>query len=243
MISDHVCRNRSSVRRVVTALLLLTVCVEVYVIAGRRVDLPRTPMTADSFLVDGLTRGVSVTQTMTIRAGGFNEVVFSVAPIGEVHVGKLNWSLREVQLVVSGEAVTSEDRFLYRDVVDARAVLEAGELVLRFPVIDESKRRSYRLDIWPADPRVQNGVGLWATDGGPWTEGGSMFIDGLNGFSEFVYEARATRVTVWDELRHYFGGLGVMAFLLLTMCAHGALFAVIQALGASSLSATDGVLS
>ncbi len=243
MTSDDTCRSRSGVRKVVTVFLLSTVCVEAYVIAGRRFELPRTPMTADSFLVDGLTRGVSVTQTMTIRAGGFNEVVFSVASIGEVHVGKLNWSLREVQRVAYGETVTSEDRFLYRDVVDARAVLEAGELMLRFPVIDESKGRSYRLDIWPADARVQNGIGLWATDGGPWTEGGSMLVNGLSGFSEFVYEARATRVTVWDDLRHYFGGLGLMAFLFLAMCAHGALFAVIQALGMAPPLAAGGIIS
>ena len=70
-----------------------------------------------------------------------------------------------------------------------------------------------------------------------------MFVNRLSGFSEFVYEARATRVTVWDDLRHHFGGLGLMAFLLLAMCAHGALFAVIQALGMPSLLATDGVIS
>jgi len=242
MISHHLHGNQSCPRKVGAALFLLMVCIEVYVIVGRRVELPRTPMTEDSFLVDGLTKGVGVTQTMTIRAGGFNEVVFSVAPVGEIHLGKLNWSLREVQRVVYRGTVTSEDRFLYRGVVRAQAVLGAGELALRFPVIDESKGRSYRLDIWPADARVQNGIGLWATDG-RWTEGGSMFINGLSGFSEFVYEARATRVTVWGDLRHYFGGLELMAFLLLAVCAHGALFAVIQALGMRSPLATDGVVS
>ncbi len=243
MTSDHFGSSQSSLRKVGAVFFLLAVCVEIYVIAGRKVELPRTPLKAESFLVDGLTRGVGVAQTMTIRAGGFNEVVFSVAPIGEVHLGKLNWSLREVQPGAYGETAISEGRFLYRNVVDARAVLEAGELVLRFPVIDESKGRSYRVDIWPADARVQNGVGLWATDGGPWTEGGSMFVNRLRGFSEFVYEARATRVTVWDDLRHHFGGLGLMAFLLLAMCAHGALFAVIQALGMPSPLATDGAIS
>ena len=242
MTSHHLRGNQSCLRRVGAALFLLVVCIEVYLIVGRRVELPRTPLTEDSFLVDGLTRGVGVTQTMTIRAGGFNEVVFSVAPIGEIHLGKLNWSLREVQPGAYRGTMTSEDRFLYRGVVRAQAVLGAGELVLRFPVIDESKGRSYRLDVWPADARVQNGIGLWAT-GGPWTEGGSMFINGLSGFSEFVYEARATRVTVWGDLRHYFGGLELMAFLLLAVCAHGALFAVIQALGMRSPLATDGVVS
>jgi hypothetical protein len=70
-----------------------------------------------------------------------------------------------------------------------------------------------------------------------------MFVNGISGFSEFMYEARATRVTVWDDLRHYFGGLELMAFLFLAMCAHGALFAVIQALGMRSPLATDGVVS
>ncbi len=252
MVSEHARGNPRRSRTAGAALFFLVLCVEIYVIAGSRVELPRTPLTGNSFLVDGLAKGVGISQTTTIRAGGFNEVVFSVAPIGEVHSGKLNWSLHEVERVSYGRCdpqnpcertVEREDRFLYRDVVRAQAVLEAGELVLRFPVIDESKGRSYRLDVWPADARVQNGIGLWATDGWPWTEGGSMLVNGLGGFSEFVYEARATRVTVWDDLRHYFGGLGLTALLFLAVCAHGALFAVIQVLGTPSPLATDGVVS
>ena len=230
MTTDRVHRDQSG--KTATALFLLVLCCEIYLIAGRSVDLPRTPLTADSFLVDGLTRGVSVTQTMTIMAGGFNEVVFSVAPIGEVHVGKLNWSLHEIQRIADGATTRTEDRLLFRDVVHARAVLEAGELLLRFPVVNESRGRAYRLDIWPVDARSQSGVGLWATDGS-WTDGGSMFVNGLSGYSEFVFEARATRVTVLDSLRHHFSGIGFAAFLLFAVCAHGAVFVVFRALAAS----------
>jgi hypothetical protein len=238
MNSDHARGNQNRSRQAGAVFFLLVFCVEIYVIAGRAVELPRTPLTADSFLVDGLSRGVGVTQTMTVRAGGFNEVAFSVAPIGTVHAGKLNWSLREIQRVAYAGTVRSEERFLYRGVVRAQAVFKTGELVLTFPVIDESNGRSYRLDIWPVDVRAQNGIGLWATDGS-WNDGGSMFVNGLSGYSEFVFEARAARVTVWDRLRHHFGGLGFVAFLLLTACAHAALFAVLWILAVPSPLETD----
>ena len=247
MTTEQARAGESRATKVGAMLFLLAMCGEIYVVAGRNVELPRTPLTADSFLVDGLTKGVGVTQTMTVKAGGFNEVVFGVAPIGDAHTGKLNWSLHEIRRVSYGTSdlhwqrmVKNEERFLYRDVVEAQAVVRTSELALRFPVIEESAGRSYRLDIWPADARVQNGIGLWATDG-LWTDGGSMFVNGLSGYSEFVFEARATRVTVWDSLRHYFGGLGFVIFLLLGACAHGALFVVLRALATLSLVPTGGL--
>ncbi len=202
------------------ALVLIT---ETYLVAGRAVGLPRTPLNAASFLVDGLSKGHRVSQTMKLGAGGFNEIRLRASPLGETYSGELTWALYEVGII------EGEERFLYRDVIPARVAIREATFAFRFPVIDESAGRWYRLDIWMEEANPQNGIGLWATDG-RWSGGGSMFINDQSAFAELVFETRAIRATVWARLRHHFSGLGLVGLVLLAACTHGAFFIILHAL-------------
>ncbi len=202
------------------AVVLIT---ETYFLVGRAVELPRTPLMPDSFLVDDLAKGHRVSQTMKIGAGGFNEIRLRASPLGATPSGDVTLALYEAGII------EGEERFLYRDVIPVRVVIREPTFVFRFPVIDESAGRWYRLDIRMAEANPQNGIGLWATDG-RWSGGGSMLINDQSAYAELVFETRATRVTAWARLRHHFGGLGLIGFVFLAACAHGAFFIILHSL-------------
>ena len=202
------------------AVVLIT---ETYFLVGRAVELPRTPLMPDSFLVDDLAKGRRVSQTMKIGAGGFNEIRLRASPLGATPSGDMTWALYEVR------SIEGEERFLYRDVIPARVAIREPTFAFRFPVIDESAGRWYRLNIWMEEANPQNGIGLWATDGRS-SGGGSMSINDQSAFAELVFETRAIRATVWARLRHHFGDLGLIGLVLLAACAHGAFFIILHAL-------------
>ena len=231
MTNDHRRHEGSLLKKVIVILGALVLMTEAYVVAGRAVGLPRTPLHPESFLVDGLAKGYRVSQTMRLGAGGFNEIRLTASSLNATQFGALTWALYDQSRV--GEA-----RFLYRDIIPTRVAVRDPTFALRFPVIDDSAGRWYRLDIWMSDPNPQNDIGLWAT-GGRWSGGGSMFVNGVSAYSELVFETGATRTTTWARLRHHFGGLGLIGFLLLAACAHGAFFMIVHALTTTPPSLAD----
>ena len=211
-------------------LAALVLAAEAYLVVGRAVGLPQTPLKTDSFLVDNLAKGHRVSQTMRIGAGGFNEIRLRASPLGATHSGEVTLALYEVPRDVEGGVIMEgEERFVYRDVIPARVAVSEPTLAFRFPVIDESAGRSYRLDIQMSEPNPQNGIGLWATDG-RWSGGGSMFINGQSAYAELAFETQATRATTWARLRHHFRGVRLAGLIMFALCAHLALFAILYAL-------------
>ncbi len=202
---------------------------EVYLVVGRSVGLPRVPRTAESFEVEGLARGHRVSQTFLLGAGGFDGVRLSTAVRGASHDGAIALELYEVPRDRDGVVIDGAQRLLFRDRVPVRTVIREPTFLFRFPAIDGSAGHFYRLDVWMPEPRNDDGVSLWATDG-RWSEGGSLFINGQSGYAELVFETHATRATVWGRLRHRFGRRGLAALLLLVVGAHGALVVVIRSL-------------
>ncbi len=212
-------------RRSRTAVLILGVLVlatETYFVAGRVVGLPRTRLQADSFLVDDLAKGHSVSQIMRIGAGGFNGIRLSASPLGATDSGAVILALYE------GGRIEDEGRLVYRDVVPVRVVIREPTFAFRFPVIDDSAGGAYRLDIWMSEANPENGIGLWATPGR--SSGGSMYINGRSAYASLVSETRATRATVWARLRHPLGGVSLIGLVLMAACAHGVFFMVLHAL-------------
>lgn len=220
MTNDARCQGKRR-SRTTNAILGVLVATELYAVAGRAAGLPRTPLKADSFLVDGLARGDRVSQTMRIGAGGFSEIRLSASPLGTMESGDVVFTLYEMG------AVEGEGRFLYRDVVPVRAVVRDLTFAFGFPVVDNSATRPYRLDIQMSVANPQNGIGLWATHG---LAGGSMYINGRSASASLVSETRATRATVWARLRHRFSGFELAGLVLMAACAHGLLFMLLQAL-------------
>ena len=209
-------------------LAALVLAAEAYFVVGRAVGLPRTPLKTDSFLDDNLAKGHRVSQTMDVGAGGFNEIRLKAAALGGPPSGEVTMALYEVARDVEG-GVEGSERFIYRDVIPARGAIREPTFAFRFPVIDNSAGRSYRLDIRMLEANPRNGFGLWATEG-RWSGGGSMFVNDQSAYAELVFETGATRATAWARLRHRFGGLGLMGLVLLAACAHAALFVILYAL-------------
>jgi len=134
--------------------------------------------------------------------------------------------------------VGGAERLLFRDRVSVDTATRHPTFLFAVPPIDESDRRSYRVDVWMPEPRPAAGIGLWATEGRS-SEDGSLFINGLSGYAELVFEARATRATVWARLRHRFGGAGLTLLLLLAAGAHAALFVGLRAIAAGAHAFTE----
>ncbi len=228
-------------------LAALVLAAEVYFIVGRAVGLPRTPLTADSFLDDNLAKGHRVSQTMKIEAGGFNEIRLRASPLGATRSGEVTLALYEVPrdeseidlwrgrsratgVNIMGELIMEgEEQLVYQDVIPASIAVSEPTFAFRFPVIDESAGRSYRLDIQMSEPNPQNGIGLWATDG-RWSGDGSMFINDQSAYAELVFETQATRATTWARLRYHVRGLRLVGLIMFAICAHLVLFAILYAL-------------
>ncbi len=224
--------NRSSVRgvrRVLLIVAVLALAAETYLVAGRVVGVPRVPMTPDSILVDGLGKGHRISQTFLLRAGGFHGVRISVSASDASMQGEVALALYEVERDLDGGVVDGQQRFLFRNGFPLRVVTGEPTFLFRFPEIDASAGRSYRLDVWIPEPRPEHDVSLWAIEG-RWSEGGSLFVNGQSAYAELVFETLATRGTVWARLRHQFGGAALAALLFLAAGAHVALFVGVRAL-------------
>ena len=233
-------------RRIGAALLaaaVITLATETYlVVADRTVSGARVPRTDQSFLVEGLGQGHRISQTFVMRADGLDEIRLNAVAQGETDEGELALALYEVTRDQESAAVGGAERLLFRDRVAVDTATRHPTFLFAVPPIDESGGRSYRVDIWMPEPRPAAGIGLWATDGRS-SEGGSLFINGLSGYAELVFEAWATRATVWAGLGHRFGGFGLTLLLILAAVAHAALFVGLRAVVASAAMAGTGVLA
>ena len=220
-------RRLASTAIVVLAAFLFAL--EIYLVTRPVDGLPRTPVRTDTFLTDGLAKGYRVSQTMKIEAGGFDEILLRASPVGETHLGKMALALYEIETVEGEERFSGEERFLYRDVVPVRVALSQPTFMFKFPAIDESAGRWYRVEIWMANTYSQNEIELWATPG-RWSAGGSLFINDLSAYAELVFETRASRrATVGASLLHHFGTVGAAVLLVLAACAHIAFYMTLYA--------------
>ncbi len=215
------------------AATVITLATETYlVVADRTVSGARVPRTDQSFLVEGLGQGHRISQTFVMRADGLDGIRLNAVAQGETE-GELALALYEVTRDQESAAVGGAERLLFRDRVAVDTATRHPTFLFAVPPIDESAGRSYRVDIWMPEPRPAAGIGLWATDGRS-SEDGSLFINGLSGYAELVFEARATRATVWAGLGHRFGGFGLTLLLILAAVAHAALFVGLRAVVASA---------
>ena len=234
-------RCPASTAIVVLAMVLCTV--EIYLLTRPVGGLPQTPVKTETFLTDALAKGHRVSQTMKIDAGGFDEILLRASSVGDTHLGKLVLALYELEtIVLNGEEhFSGAERFLYRDVVPEDVAISEPKFRFRFPVIDESAGRWYRLEIRMANRNVQSEIELWATPG-RWSGGGSLFINDQSGFAELVFETRASRrATVWDSLWHHFGEVAVVTLMVLVMLMHLSFFAILYAFMAFPASANNQI--
>ena len=221
--------TKHQARAVIVAIAAFLLVMEVYLVNRPVEGLPQTPLQADSFLTDALAKGYRVSQTMKIEAEGFDGILLRASLVGDTHLGEMALALYEVETVENSgeEQFSGEERFLYRDVVPVRAVLNEPTFIFKFPVIDESAGRWYRLEILMANTNSQNEIELWATPG-RWSGGGSMFVNDESAYAELVFETRASdRATVWARVRHHISGVGLIALLVLAVCTHAAFFMIL----------------
>ncbi len=177
-----------------SVVLIGLVAVEAYLVLGWSSKTTGVPLRPGSFVIRDLEAGYRVSQTMTLGAGGFREVVVYPAPVTNSHRGALVFELFEVLKDADGRMLPGPERLEYREVVPARALVEVPRFSFRFPEIADSSGRAYRVDIWVKDPRFPGGVGLWAT-GGRWSDGGSLLINDQSAFAELVFDTHASRAS------------------------------------------------
>ena len=223
---------RDTGRRACAALLAvaaITLATEAYLaVADRTISGARVDRTDESFLVDQLGKGARIGQTFMMRANGLDGIRLNVVAQGKTAEGEFALALYEMTRDEES-AVGVAERLLVQDRVSVDLATRHSTFLFAFPAIDESYGRSYRVDISMPEPQPTAGIGLWATDGRS-SEDGSLFVNGVSGYSELVFEARATRPTVWTGLRHRFGWPGLTLLLLLAAGAHAALFVGLRAI-------------
>ena len=221
------------------AAAVATLATEAYlVVADRTASGARVSRTDQSFLVNGLGQGHRIGQTFLMRADGLDGIRLNAVAKGDTDDGELALALYEVTRDQESAAVVGAEHLLFQDRVAVDTATRYPTFLFAFPPIDQSYGRSYRVDIWMPEPRPAAGIGLWATEGRS-SEDGTLLINGLSGYAELVFEARATRATVWARLRHRFGGVGLTLLLLLAASAHAALFVVLHAIAAGPDARTE----
>jgi hypothetical protein len=216
------------------AATVTTLATEAYlVVADRTVIGARVSRTDQSFLVDGLGQGHRLGQTFVMREDGLDGIRLNAVAQGETDEGEIALALYELprESATAGDA----ERLVFQDRVAVDTATRGPTFLFAFPPVAESDGRSYRVDIWMPEPRPAAGIGLWATEGRS-SENGSLFINGLSGYAELVFDAQATRATVWSRLQHRFGGAGLTLLLALAAVAHAALFVGLRAIVAGGLA-------
>ena len=216
--------RKCRVRAAIVVFCAVVLAMEIYLVLQPVDGLPWTPFTSDSFLVEGLSKGHRVSQTMLIETDGFDEILFRASRIGEPRSGEVVLALYETATGNRGE------QFLYGDIVPVSLITSQPTFVFRFPEIDESADRWYRLDMWMSNTHSQDEIDVWATPG-RWSGGGSLFINEQSGYADLVFETRASRrATVWDNLWLRFGRLRLTLFLTLAACVHLAFCMILHTL-------------
>ena len=206
----------------IVVLVTLLFTMEVYLVTRPVDGLPQTPVKTNTFLTDALAKGHRVSQTMKIGTGGFDEILLRASAVGDTHVGEMVLLLYEIKTIaIEGEErFLGEEQLLYRDFIPVRTAVSKPTFTFKFPAINESAGRWYRLEIRMATGNSPGEVELWATPG-RWSGGGSLFINEQSGYAELVFKARASeRATVWASLWNRFGGVGVIALMLLLTFMH-----------------------
>ena len=221
--------------RSVLVLVLLWMTQVVVLVAGlfHRTGVPRVPSWAGDHLTPEITEGRVISQTMALQAPGFHEITIQAEAVSSETGGLVRFGLIELTR-------DDEERLVRSRSVPAGEGLADPEYTIRFDALMQSAGQRYRLDVMMPGTPAGQGIVLRAADG-RWTNGGSIFVNGQEGFSEIVFATDATHATPWGRLVHHFlnepGRHVALAIILplfgLSQIAAIAIWSVTLAAGAS----------
>jgi len=92
-----------------------------------------------------------------------------------------------------------------------------------------SAGRRFRLKVRSDPAKPVTGVGLWATDG-RWSDGGTLFVAGREGYAELVFSVRATTGAVSACLARRFASPALVGLGLLVLLIHALVFVLFNGL-------------
>jgi hypothetical protein len=175
----------------VTAAMLLAW--EVYAIFLAQYGTPSVKPARSRFWVGEIAGGVSVSQTFTLEAAGFNRIVIRARPYGRAASGQIVFELRE--MAPGGE------RLLYRVAKPATTVTASGTYTVRFSPIQESAHRSYRFVVTAPRARPGEGIALLANNEESYPLG-ALFVGDREQWGDLVFEAGASRATIFTGVEY-----------------------------------------
>ena len=166
---------------------------EIHVIFLAEYGTPFSKPVHARFMTTEVAGDVAVSQTMTLWAAGFNRIVIHARPYGKSVSGEVVFELTE--LVPEGE------RPVFRTVRPAAEVTAADAYALRLPPIEDSARRTYRLQLTAPRTRPGEGITLLATreDGCPQ---GALFVGNREQWGDLAFETSASRATIFSGVEH-----------------------------------------
>ena len=156
--------------------------------------LPSVARDATSFHPPEVRTGVTVSQRFRVEAPGFSSVAVGFEPNPDTR-RDASVTLALWQLDYDG----SESLAVRRE-LGVTDLSPDGWLRLEFPPIRQSAGRDYRLDVSMPGAEPGTGLRLWAAEGRH-TGGGTLLVNGTDGFAELVFTTGATPATLWGRLR------------------------------------------
>lgn len=172
--------------------VVAAIAFEVYLLFVQAHGTPRTSGAGASWV--GELAGAKVySQTIRIDASGWYEIAFRARPHESQVQGD---AVIEIVDVLS----QGTERLLFRRVIPAAELVKSSWYRHRFPPLDDTAGRLFRLDVRLPTTPAGFGLALAKTYDNPYRQG-ALYIEGRERWEDLVFTTRATRATVFGNLQ------------------------------------------
>jgi hypothetical protein len=166
---------------------------EAYTIFLAQYGTPFSRPVHAQFMATEVAGDVTVSQTMTLEAPGFDRIVVHARPYGRRVSGEVVFELREL--------APGGPRLVFRTVRPAAEVTASDSYAVRLPPIEESAHRTYLLQIAAPRTRPGEGIALLAIREDAYPQGAS-FVGSREQWGDLVFETSASRATIFSGVEH-----------------------------------------
>lgn len=172
--------------------VVAAIALEAYLLFFHVHGTPRTS-TAGATWVGELAGAKVYSQTLRIDASGWYEIAFRAKP----HESQVRGDAVIEIVDVMGPGT---DRLLFRRVIPAAELVKSSWYRHRFPAIDDTAGRLFRLDVRLPTTPAGFGLALAKTRDNPYRRG-ALYVEGRERWEDLVFTTRATRATVFGNLQ------------------------------------------
>ncbi len=154
--------------------------------------------------VGDLADGLTVEQTFRPTTPGLDGVAIRFHRLRADGTGRI-----EVSVEDGGNAGhvgnAGSPRLVQNEAWDVPSIQDEGWQWIRFPSIDDSRDRVYRLRVTAGGAAEGSGITLRATRANPYRHG-SLYLNGQEQWGDIEFVTSSSRATAWARLRHRLGG-------------------------------------